>query len=531
MHLTLGLPRVLSTIAILLAIGTSAQDIGPDDTEIFIPFDEDYPGDISAAGVNATGRMGISLVGFDECNKWQKVLEPSLPIGVWKSMIVQGFKDRGQMIGKEWREIPFDPSRYEPWYGAVDWQSAAAIEYFGPAFSTGYLRDQIQGKLDTQAGMVQARWWEFNAWKINVRCDDKEAQCLCKDPPVKTNAYTNHLDTDYFDHINFCPAYFGVPNLARAMIVGGQAAEPSDINGYWNQGSVWAHEIMHVTKFISPIGREGWMPDIGITKNGRTWRAYRSLDTKYLSFTRSKSHVLDNINNPQNYALYLLANYIQRVSDFYPNVATWFTIQDPPEPPPNAQAIDFTANLSTAQNAEYAAACVAFAAGNPPTPSSTLSTVVVSSTSAPPSTTTEEPPEETPTAVLEEKPVVCNDEADFPGHADIQWDAVVNLANVACNDWKGTNDGIISDAGGGYSTSLQDGSDVNYAFSAIWIEGCHIADATSQGVWDPLGNGEEDNEDTLCPNLFTQSYSACNNGGVGGYIDVGCVRYRFDGGK
>lgn len=325
---------------------------------------------------------------------------------------------------------------------------------------------------------------------------------------MRTNAYTNHLDLNYFDSINFCPAYFGVPNLARAMIVGGQAEEPSLIDDYWNQGAVWAHEIMHVTKIISPIGRGGWMPDIQITKNGKKWRAYNSIDAKYLSFTRSTSHFLDNINNPQNYALYLLANYVQKVSDFYPNLLPWFTTDDPPRPPKYPQTFDFTANFTAAQNVEYAAACLRFAAGNLPASSSTLSTMVASSTSAPPSTTTENP-QETPTTILEEKPVVCNDEDDFPGHANIRFDPVVRLANDACNDWKGTYDGIISEAGGGFATTLKDKYDVNYFFSAMWIDGCHIADATSQGVWDPLGNGEEKDGNTLCPNLFIQSYSAC----------------------
>lgn len=69
-------------------------------------------------------------------------------------------------------------------------------------------------------------------------------------------------------------------------------------------------------------------------------------------------------------------------------------------------------------------------------------------------------------------------------------------------------------------------SQVNYLYEVEWKGGstCKFT-AEVQQIGDPLGGEEWD-----CTRLFNDAYSQCNNGGVGGYLDAGCLRYTFTGG-
>ncbi|KAH8429013.1 uncharacterized protein LDX57_006684 [Aspergillus melleus] len=67
-----------------------------------------------------------------------------------------------------------------------------------------------------------------------------------------------------------------------------------------------------------------------------------------------------------------------------------------------------------------------------------------------------------------------------------------------------------------------------YHFDVKWIPGCQLKDQTEQDLTDPLGS----DSDAHCGTLFKNTYFDCmdgdaKNGGAGGWIDVGCVRYLF----
>ena len=103
---------------------------------------------------------------------------------------------------------------------------------------------------------------------------------------------------------------------------------------------------------------------------------------------------------------------------------------------------------------------------------------------------------------LEQEQVVCRNEAESPGHADIRWDAVVRLASKACNSWKGTTDGIV-DAGDRYYSSSLKAQGVDYDFSATWIPGC-VTTTPTQSVYHPLGS-----DDPECAGLLMTTYTLC----------------------
>ncbi|KAI8446043.1 hypothetical protein BY996DRAFT_6422228 [Phakopsora pachyrhizi] len=63
---------------------------------------------------------------------------------------------------------------------------------------------------------------------------------------------------------------------------------------------------------------------------------------------------------------------------------------------------------------------------------------------------------------------------------------------------------------------------VNYNYNVFWVKGCKST-VTEMNAYKPLPNDSDYN----CLTLLRRAYTGCNNSGVGGYIDVGCVRYKF----
>ncbi|KAK1988808.1 hypothetical protein LZ30DRAFT_577260 [Colletotrichum cereale] len=137
-------------------------------------------------------------------------------------------------------------------------------------------------------------------------------------------------------------------------------------------------------------------------------------------------------------------------------------------------------------------------------------------------------------APLERNPVRCHREIDFPGHADIhynhQWEAV----NAFC-DKKGTEilTAVIHDpAMGRYPIVFKHRLrwvdwrwGINYDFFVEWVPGCRTKDHYQRLDY-PLRKGGVN-----CHTIMRDNYLQCNNGGVGGSTQAGCLLYTFAGGR
>ncbi|KAI0874023.1 hypothetical protein GGS24DRAFT_460787 [Hypoxylon argillaceum] len=87
---------------------------------------------------------------------------------------------------------------------------------------------------------------------------------------------------------------------------------------------------------------------------------------------------------------------------------------------------------------------------------------------------------------------------------------------------------------GGYMTSSSkkidyqafDDYGISYEYSVEWIFNCVT-------LWDRQNFRFPLNEDDLASarQLFVDDFKHCNNGGVGGSTQVGCLRYTFIGGR
>lgn len=130
---------------------------------------------------------------------------------------------------------------------------------------------------------------------------------------------TDDTCSPYENQINFCPNFFKLPTLGNAMAsASGYQNTRNNIKMYYNRAVTWSHEVMHIGWVATPIatGRT-WMTDEVIYGEGASWKAYRVLDTKYFSYSGLALPTAP-YNNPQNYAYFLLANYVKKLYDWYP---------------------------------------------------------------------------------------------------------------------------------------------------------------------------------------------------------------------
>ncbi|RYP57836.1 hypothetical protein DL769_009244 [Monosporascus sp. CRB-8-3] len=157
-----------------------------------------------------------------------------------------------------------------------------------------------------------------------------------------------------------------------------------------------------------------------------------------------------------------------------------------------------------------------------PSPSSTTSSVSTTSSTSSTSTTTQPTP--TPTTPLERGPIICHNEADFPGHADINPDAQDEFST----DFSGLDDvdEYLGPGSPAIELNIKDGDDISYQYSASWVEGC-VTSVDKQSYRFPLGSPSQITAYLLVREAFTN----CDNGGVGGKSQVGCLMFEFTGGR
>lgn len=85
------------------------------------------------------------------------------------------------------------------------------------------------------------------------------------------------------------------------------------------------------------------------------------------------------------------------------------------------------------------------------------------------------------------------------------------------------------------------GDEINYDTYINWIPGCRLRDGEGKLVdrqkvdfkWYPEKENRHgvDFDASACIAMFATNHAKCNNEGVGGSVDAGCLRYTFTGGR
>ncbi|KAK4173152.1 glucan-beta-glucosidase [Triangularia setosa] len=124
-------------------------------------------------------------------------------------------------------------------------------------------------------------------------------------------------------------------------------------------------------------------------------------------------------------------------------------------------------------------------------------------------------------------PINCFNEADFPGHADLQSSEQDSGSQEFSNMRVDMEpDDTIGPGDPPVRLRWVDRHGVNYDYTAEWVAGC-VTTVPRQSFGFPLGS----------PSLITayllvrEDYTKCNNGGVGGTCQAGCLLYTFEGGR
>ncbi|KAF4948996.1 hypothetical protein FGADI_9281 [Fusarium gaditjirri] len=127
--------------------------------------------------------------------------------------------------------------------------------------------------------------------------------------------------------------------------------------------------------------------------------------------------------------------------------------------------------------------------------------------------------------------LLCNDDKSFPGHADVSPSEVFIVAGEVCKqadkeNWSlGPNETLLE-------VVLEDVHTHRHRISWSWIDRCSMGEGHRFRVADPLELGLDDalGATNQCHLALCDAWGACDNGGVGGSVDVGCIRYRIDSG-
>ncbi|KAF2733320.1 hypothetical protein EJ04DRAFT_513303 [Polyplosphaeria fusca] len=266
--------------------------------------------------IRNNGTVGplIRLTGWEGCD----VKDPCNPDLDKKAAIKKGFEDMQTMI-PAWEDVP-DPSDPPENSYDVNWEDAAAVEFFGSFQRTGEHRSNVQ----TNLNMLAQQENNIIGWSLHVRCDDPSHEC----GGIYDQAYTSHRAETY-DHINFCDGYFRLRNLAEALDFGSQPTYRDNIIAYQSKAMTWAHELLHVSWLgkVSVLDQP-YIKDELYSSNPK-FQAYKAIDTKWLAFSDIPPGY-GPANNPNTYAYFTMAKYVMKKKDYYPSSPIWSTNSDPP---------------------------------------------------------------------------------------------------------------------------------------------------------------------------------------------------------
>lgn len=117
----------------------------------------------------------------------------------------------------------------------------------------------------------------------------------------------------------------------------------------------------------------------------------------------------------------------------------------------------------------------------------------------------------------------CYKPDQFGKHKDVAPARVRSYSKKACKNvkgyriFKGNKDSVL------HHEFTKGG--IKYYFEAGWDDSCELEEKRMQdaNAWKPLG----EKSDARCESLFENNFKNCNNGGVGGEIMAGCVKYIF----
>ncbi|KAI9758934.1 MAG: hypothetical protein M1840_003623 [Geoglossum simile] len=211
----------------------------------------------------------------------------------------------------------------------IDWNSAAALEYWGPPEYTEPYRDRITQNY-VRAVADEGWWgdWWYDRY-IEVHCDDLSDNCNFTRPDgteARAAAYmynSGGFGGNTYPIFNFCPGFFDVlrPHAEVVQDMKSGSLDRFSALEMRSQASTFLHEMTHVSKQSGEnrfIGDPAVVDNRIYLPNGRRVDAYKPALAKYLAKTGPLGADLAS-RNSDNYAFYALARFLQKEFGDYPH--------------------------------------------------------------------------------------------------------------------------------------------------------------------------------------------------------------------
>ncbi|GKT54751.1 glycoside hydrolase family 18 protein [Colletotrichum tofieldiae] len=126
---------------------------------------------------------------------------------------------------------------------------------------------------------------------------------------------------------------------------------------------------------------------------------------------------------------------------------------------------------------------------------------------------------------LEEQARICNIEADYNPHDPIDSQKQEKGVSAFCGLLRGKG-GYLEPGMVSQRVEFQDDNGGRHHYKVEWTAGC-LTEVESQAIRRPLGHLSASPN---CDDLMRDNYLKCNNGGVGGKVQIGCLIYTYNGG-
>ncbi|KAF5635636.1 killer toxin subunits alpha beta [Fusarium tjaetaba] len=258
------------------------------------------------------GDFATRLFGFEGCGGWGSPQRKAIYSG-WQ----QAWHMMDAIQGKE-----------------LNWNEAAAIEFFAPPFINEAEQPAIKEIIDTVVTIRAGSSLNPFQWKLHVRCDDPSDICKCK--PNTQLAYTTNKDHDTGKaRIAFCPNYFLEPDLLKVIDENSKKELPiehrADLNNYVrNKGRVWFHELLHVD-WASGVDPRYHIVDLYAlySRSDQTvvkQKIYNTAKTKGLAaFHLDPAWWIKR--SADNFAMYAMAKTVQKITGNYPHLPFASTLE------------------------------------------------------------------------------------------------------------------------------------------------------------------------------------------------------------
>ncbi|KAK2061224.1 hypothetical protein LY76DRAFT_624686 [Colletotrichum caudatum] len=120
---------------------------------------------------------------------------------------------------------------------------------------------------------------------------------------------------------------------------------------------------------------------------------------------------------------------------------------------------------------------------------------------------------------------VCNLEADYSPHDSVDSKKQEKGVSAFCDLLRGKG-GYLEPGMESQRVEFQDANGGRHHYKVEWAAGCQT-EVEDQAIRRPLGHVSAA---LNCHDLMRDNYLMCDNGGVGGKVQVGCLIYTYNGG-